>query len=180
VYGNVAAELGRMLARKRIRLVYGGGNVGTMGILAESTMREGGEVIGIIPVRLHEMVEHLDLSELLIVPDMHRRKALMQEKSDAFIALPGGIGTMEELFEVWAWRYIGYHGKPVGLLNVHGFYDELLGFLDSMCTRGFLRREILDDLVVSDDPGILLEAIVTKPSADLASLLKTHERLRKE
>jgi hypothetical protein len=178
MYGELAKEFGRLMARKGITLVYGGGNVGTMGSLADACMQEGGKVIGIIPVRLHELVDHLDLSELLVVPDMHKRKALMQEKSDAFVALPGGIGTMEELFEVWAWRYIGYHTKPVGLLNVEGFYDSLLTFLSGMCDEGFLRRDILEDLIVSDQPGALLSRMEKMSESGVMPTLKLAE-LRK-
>lgn len=178
LYGRVAAELGSSIARKGITLVYGGGNVGTMGILAEAAMKEKGKVIGIIPVRLYEMVEHMELSELLVVKDMHERKALMQEKADAFIALPGGIGTMEELFEVWAWRYIGYHSKPVGLLNAGGFYDDLLKFLSKMTSDGFLKMSMLEDLCVADSVNGMLDAIEAKASASAASILKKPERRR--
>jgi uncharacterized protein (TIGR00730 family) len=179
-YGDLAKEFGKLIARKDITLIYGGGNVGTMGTLADACMREGGRAIGIIPVRLHELVDHLELSELFVVPDMHKRKALMQEKSDAFVALPGGIGTMEELFEVWAWRYIGYHAKPVALLNVDGFYDSLLRFLSEMCDEGFLRRDILEDLIVSEHPGVLLEMIEEKIKSGIMPSLKVAELRRKK
>ena len=171
-----AEALGALLAERKIRLVYGGGNVGTMGAMADACMRGGGEVVGIIPVKLNQLVDHLDLSELLVVPDMHSRKALMQEKSDAFVALPGGIGTMEELFEVWAWRYIGYHAKPVGILNVSGFYDGLLRFLRHMCDQGFLLPDILDDVVVSDRPDELLDLLDQKLRSDQVPELKLRER----
>ena len=176
LYGRVAAELGTLIARRGITLVYGGGNVGTMGILAEASMKEGGKVIGIIPVRLYEIVEHMELSELLVVKDMHERKALMQEKADAFIALPGGIGTMEELFEVWAWRYIGYHSKPVGLVNAGGFYDDLLKLLARMTSEGFLKPSMLEDLCVADTPNDMLDAMETKIAAGIAPILKKPER----
>lgn len=176
VYRAAAEELGREIAGRGITLVYGGGNVGTMGALADAAMKEGGTVIGIIPVRLYEMVEQMDLSELLVVKDMHERKAMMQEKADAFIALPGGIGTMEELFEVWAWRYIGYHAKPVGLLNINGFYDALLGFFDRMRDEGFVKKEILEDLCVAQSPSRMLEALLEKDSAGRPPILKVSER----
>jgi uncharacterized protein (TIGR00730 family) len=179
LYSSVAEDLGRQVALRGLTLVYGGGNVGTMGILADAAMKEGGKVIGIIPVRLYEMVEHMDLSELLVVKDMHERKALMQEKADAFIALPGGLGTMEELFEVWAWRYIGYHVKPVGIINVGGFYDDLLRLLATMQREGFLKEEIADDLCVADSPAAMLEAIEVKASAGMKPILKAVERSRK-
>jgi hypothetical protein len=147
-----------------------------MGAMADACMRGGGEVVGIIPEKLNQLVDHLDLSELLVVPDMHSRKALMQEKSDAFIALPGGIGTMEELFEVWAWRYIGYHAKPVGILNVAGFYDELLSFLRHMGDQGFIRPDILDDLVISESPDALLDLMEEKVRSGQVPELKIAER----
>ncbi|MFA5851824.1 MAG: TIGR00730 family Rossman fold protein [Spirochaetales bacterium] len=176
LYGRIAADLGTLIARRGITLVYGGGNVGTMGILAEAAMKIGGKVIGIIPVRLYEMVEHMELSELLIVKDMHERKALMQEKADAFIALPGGIGTMEELFEVWAWRYIGYHSKPVGLLNAGGFYDDLLKLLSRMTSEGFLKASMLEDLCVADSANEMLDAMEKKAAEAAMPILKKPER----
>jgi hypothetical protein len=179
LYGAMAAELGRLIARRGITLVYGGGNVGTMGIMAEAALAEGGKVVGIIPVRLYEMVDHIELSELLIVKDMHERKSLMQEKADAFIALPGGIGTMEELFEVWAWRYIGYHSKPVGIVNTGGFYDDLLKLLGRMKDEGFLKAAMLDDLCVSDTPAGILDAMEAKAESGAAPILKNPERCRR-
>lgn len=176
VYRAAAEELGREIAGRGITLVYGGGNVGTMGALADAAMKEGGTVIGIIPVRLYEMVEQMDLSELLVVKDMHERKAMMQEKADAFIALPGGIGTMEELFEVWAWRYIGYHAKPVGLLNINGFYDDLLRLLAKMTDQGFLKKEIMNDLCVDDSPSLIIDVLVAKEVSGKSPILKVAER----
>lgn len=175
-FAKNAEVLGALLAERKITLVYGGGNVGTMGTMADACMKSGGKVVGIIPVRLNQLVDHLDLSELMVVPDMHRRKALMQEKSDAFVALPGGIGTMEELFEVWAWRYIGYHAKPIGILNVAGFYDGLLDFLRHMSGQGFLRADILDDLVVSERPDDLLDQLERKAESGEMPALKIAER----
>ncbi|HOI22655.1 MAG TPA: TIGR00730 family Rossman fold protein [Spirochaetales bacterium] len=177
-YGETAAAMGRLLAEKDYTLVYGGGNVGTMGIMAEAAMKAGGRVLGIIPKRLNGMVDHLELSELLVVEDMHERKALMQEKSEAFIALPGGLGTMEELFEVWTWRYIGYHAKPVGLLNCCGFYDKLLSFLETMRDEGFVKAEILEDLCVAKSPEALIQALEHKARAGEAPFIKTLERRR--
>lgn len=176
LFGEVAAELGALIARRGLTLIYGGGNVGTMGILAEAAMRGGGHVVGIIPVRLNDMVEHLDLSELYVVDDMHERKAMMQEKADAFVTLPGGIGTMEELFEVWAWRYIGYHSKPVGLVNAGGFYDDLLRMLEKMSEAGFMKRAMLDDLCVSSSAAGILDALAAKDAAGEAPELKHPER----
>ena len=173
---QAAAEFGRLLARRGLNLVYGGGDVGTMGAPARSAMEAGAHVTGIIPKRLNALVEHLGLSELVVVEDMHERKALMQERSDAFAALPGGIGTMEELFEVWTWRYIGYHAKPVGILNVGGFYDGLLGFLESISESGFVDPRILADLCVEASPEALLDSLEKKTMEDPRRLSKAPER----
>ncbi|MDP2791381.1 MAG: TIGR00730 family Rossman fold protein [Rectinemataceae bacterium] len=179
LFGKAASELGRLIARRGITLVYGGGNVGTMGMLAEAAMQEGGRVIGIIPTRLNEMVDHVELTELYVVKDMHERKALMQDKADAFVVLPGGIGTMEEFFEVWAWRYIGYHSKPVGIVNIDGFYDDLLSMLARMAVDGFLKKEMLDDLCIAVDPQGILDAIEAKAALGLTPVPKLQERRAK-
>jgi uncharacterized protein (TIGR00730 family) len=161
-YTETAAELGRELARRDLRLVYGGGDVGTMGSLARAVLGAGGAVTGIIPKRLYELVDHVELTELVVAADMHERKAKMYECSDAFLAMPGGIGTLDELFESWTWRQIGYHAKPVGILNIAGYYDPLLGFLGKMADEGFLARAQLDDLVVGDEVPALLDALAAK------------------
>lgn len=165
IYSDVALKLGQTLAERNMTLVYGGGNVGLMGTIAEAAMKANGKVVGIIPQRLFELVEQQELTELLIVKDMHERKALMEKKADAFISLPGGIGTMEELFEVWSWRYIGYHQKPVAILNIEHYYDRLLEMLRLMVEEGFLHQEIYNDLIVSDDIDTVLEAIQKKITA---------------
>lgn len=175
-FRDEARALGRLIGQQGLTLVYGGGNVGLMGALAEAAMKEGGTVIGIIPVKLFEMVEQMELSELLVVKDMHERKAMMQDKADAFIALPGGIGTMEELFEVWAWRYIGYHTKPVGLLNTDGYYNTLLEFLQKMTSEGFMKNEILEDLAVATKAPEILKLILQKSVEPVRNLLKLPER----
>jgi uncharacterized protein (TIGR00730 family) len=175
LYAEAAAGLGREIALRGLTLVYGGGNVGTMGALAASAMTAGGSVTGIIPKKLNAAVEHLRLTELIVVEDMHERKALMQERADAFVALPGGIGTMEELFEVWTWRYIGYHRKPVGLLNIGGFYDGLLDFLRHMTTEGFLHGDILADLCVAETQGEMLDLLKAKASANVTPPMKLPE-----
>ncbi|MEN6491681.1 MAG: TIGR00730 family Rossman fold protein [Rectinema sp.] len=178
-YAELAVKLGRTLAERGMVLVYGGGNVGLMGTVAEAAMNSGGKVIGIIPQRLFDLVEQQELTELLIVKDMHERKALMQKKADAFISLPGGIGTMEELFEVWSWRYIGYHQKPVAILNIEHYYDRLLEMLRHMVGEGFLHREIYDDLIVSDNIEAVLEAIHGKArDSGAVPFLKKPERRR--
>jgi uncharacterized protein (TIGR00730 family) len=157
VYAEAAAALGKILAERGIGLVYGGGNVGLMGITANAALQGGGEVIGVIPEALMKMeVGHLDLSELHVVGSMHERKALMAELSDAFIALPGGIGTMEELFEVWTWGQLGLHPKPLGFLDVAGYYSHLHVFLDHMMAEGFLRERHRAMVAVEAEASALL------------------------
>ncbi len=157
-YGDVARALGRQMAERGLSLVYGGGHVGLMGMIADAVMEAGGEVTGVIPSALMEAeVGHERLTRLHVVNDMHERKALMAELADGFIALPGGIGTLEELFEVMTWLQLGYHTKPVGLLNVLGFYDALLAFLDKQRDTGFLRAEHRALLITDDAPASLLQ-----------------------
>ncbi len=159
-YGAAAQALGRLLAERGIGLVYGGGSVGLMGMVADAALAAGGEVIGVIPTRLLEKeVDHRGLSQLIVTETMHQRKARMAELSDGFIAMPGGIGTLEELFEVWTWTQLGYQGKPVGLLNVDGFYDSLIQFLDQLVQQGFLRAAHREILRVSGCPETLLGAL---------------------
>lgn len=160
VHAMAARALGRQMAERGIRLVYGGGHVGLMGIIADAVLEAGGQVIGVIPEALMDSeVGHERLTRLLVVKDMHERKAQMAEQADGFIALPGGIGTLEELFEVWTWLQLGYHEKPVGLLNVQGFYDQLLGFLDTQRHAGFLRDEHRSLLISDNDPARLLDRV---------------------
>jgi len=161
-YAKAAAALGAELARRGQRLVYGGGDVGTMGVLARSVLAAGGAVTGIIPRKLYELVDHVELTELVVAADMHERKAKMYEISDAFVALPGGIGTLDELFEAWTWRCIGYHGKPVGILDVAGYYGLLLDFLRKMVEQGFFAREQFEDLVVATEARALLDELAAK------------------
>lgn len=154
-----AANLGRLLAERGVGVVYGGGRTGLMGALADGCRGAGGHVTGIIPGFLEEKeVAHHDISELRVVGSMHERKTLMAELSDAFIALPGGIGTLEELFEIWTWSQLGQHRKPCGLLNVAGFYDRLIDFLDGVVEEGFLMPEHRSSLLVAADPADLLAA----------------------
>lgn len=159
IYKDEAAALGTEIARRGMTLVYGGGDVGTMGSLASAAMDAGGEVVGIIPEYLNERVQHLPLTQLMIVKGMHERKAAMQEKADAFIALPGGIGTMDEFFEIWTLRYIGLHRKPVGLLNINGFYDALIEFLHVMNAQGFLQTQVLSELCIETSSVAMLDAL---------------------
>jgi uncharacterized protein (TIGR00730 family) len=159
-YTHKARELAAALVDQNIGLVYGGGNVGLMGILANEVMRLGGEVTGVIPQLLMDLeVGHMALTRLHIVKDMHERKALMNALSDGFIALPGGIGTLEELFEMLTWRQLGYHSKPVGLLNAFGFYDLLLQFLNFQVDQEFLKPVHRTLLLQSDDPAELIDQL---------------------
>jgi hypothetical protein len=159
-YGAAARDFGALLARRGIGVVYGGGAIGLMGLVADGASKAGGEVIGVIPdaLRAREQ-DHSGLSELHVVANMHERKAMMAELSDAFVALPGGIGTFEELFEVWTWSQLGYHAKPCALLNVNGFYDAMRSFIDHVVAEGFLREEHRDMLMVHQDPEVLLDAL---------------------
>jgi uncharacterized protein (TIGR00730 family) len=160
VYAEAAAALGRRLAQEGITLVYGGGAVGLMGVVADAALAAGGEVIGVIPTALQSSeIGHNGLTRLEVVDGMHARKARMAELSDAFIALPGGLGTLEELFEVWTWGQLGYHAKPLGLLEVNGFYAKLIGFLDHLVQERFVRQPHRSMLQVREEPRALLEAL---------------------
>jgi uncharacterized protein (TIGR00730 family) len=157
VYTEAARALGTLIGRGGHGLVYGGGNVGLMGEVADAVLAAGGPVTGVIPEALVQReVGHRGLSEQFVVPDMHVRKRMMAERADAFVALPGGIGTFEELYEVWTWRQLGYHDKPIGLLNVGGFYDGLLSFMDHTVAQGFLDPAQRAVPLVDDDPARLL------------------------
>jgi uncharacterized protein (TIGR00730 family) len=157
-YRAAAVELGRLLASRRLGLVYGGGRVGLMGIVADAVLGAGGHVVGVIPEALvAREVGHAGLSELRIVATMHERKALMADLSDAFIAMPGGWGTLEEFFEVLTWGQLGLHGKPCGLLNVDGYFDLLLAFLEHACEEQFVRTEFQRLLPVSAAGADLLD-----------------------
>lgn len=157
-YAENARKLGHTIATQGRRLVYGGGKKGLMGIVADAVLEAGGEVVGIIPQRLVEAeTAHRGLTELEVVPDMHTRKARMAELADGFVALPGGIGTLEELFEIWTWGQIGYHSKPVGLLNINDFYRPLTQFLQQVANQGFMRQDYLDTLHISDSPLALMQ-----------------------
>jgi uncharacterized protein (TIGR00730 family) len=158
VYAEAATALGTMLARRGIGLVYGGASVGTMGLLADAVLAAGGEAIGVIPSQLADReIAHAGLTELHVVADMHERKARMSELADGFLALPGGAGTLEELFEVWTWAQLGLHGKPIGLVDVEGYYQPLLRFVEHMVTAGFLRTTYRDMIMVDPNAGVLLD-----------------------
>jgi uncharacterized protein (TIGR00730 family) len=159
VYLEATKDLARTLAQSGIRVVYGGAQVGLMGVLADATLEAGGEVVGVIPQLLVDReIAHTGLTELHVVSSMHERKALMAELSDGFVALPGGIGTLEELIEVYTWRFLGIHAKPLGVINTAGYYDGLSAFLDHSVSQGFLRAEHRTRLVVAADTEALLEA----------------------
>jgi hypothetical protein len=157
VYSAAAAQLGALLAREKIELVYGGGMIGLMGIVADAALAHGGHVIGVIPKKLViKEVVHEKLPDLRVVKTMHERKALMAELADGFIALPGGYGTFEEFFEVLAWGQLGWHHKPVGLLDSSGFYAKLQEFLEHAEREGFLRTEHRALMLVEHDPEKML------------------------
>ena len=159
-YGVAARGLAGVLVRQGIVLVYGGGNVGLMGMIADAMLQAGGEVIGVIPQSLvAKEVAHRGVTELRIVDTMHQRKALMNELSDAFVALPGGFGTLEELFEILSWSQLGIHGKPSGLLNVAGYYDGLLTMLDHAVAEGFLRPAHRELVIADTDAGALVQRL---------------------
>lgn len=158
-YAEAAGSLGRTLAQNGITLVYGGGHVGLMGVVADAALDAGGEVIGVMPKALVEReIAHHTLTKLHVVRSMHERKALMAELSDGFIALPGGAGTLEEFFEVLTWAQLGEHRKPCGLLNVASYYDPLLTVFDHMVERGFVSREHRKLVLVETEPVALLRA----------------------
>lgn len=151
-YLAAAANVGRRLAGRGIGLVYGGASVGTMGAVADAAVAAGGEVIGVIPRSLVDReIAHPGLSDLFVVPDLHERKAKMAALADAFLALPGGAGTLEELFEVFTWAQLGLHSKPIALLDVDGYYQPMLRFMDHMSGEGFLSRAYREMLIVDTD-----------------------------
>ena len=157
-FAVAARAMGEALARRGIELVTGGGRVGLMGVIADATLEAGGRVTGVIPQALmNKELGHAGLSELIVTASMHERKAKMAELSDGFVAMPGGLGTYEELFEIWTWAQLGWHHKPCGLLNAAGFYDKLVAFLDGASEAQFLKTEHRAMLVVDADPDRLLD-----------------------
>ena len=160
-FADLARQVGRWIGQHGGQLVYGGGRSGLMGILADAALDAGARVIGVIPKALVEKeYAHTGCTELHIVDTMHERKRIMAEHADAFLALPGGIGTLEEFFEVWTWRQLGYHDKPVGLLNHNGFYDGLLGFLQSAVGSGFMSDWQMGLIRTGSDAPLLMQALV--------------------
>lgn len=177
-YRAAATAFGQTLAPEGVGLVYGGGRVGLMGAVADAALAGGCEVIGVMPRALVDReIAHRGLSDLRVVASMHERKALMSDLADdGYVALPGGPGTLEELFEMWTWGQLGYHGKPVCLLNVAGFYDALLGFLDGVVERGFMRREHRDMLLVGGAPDDLLRRLRAYTAPQVPKWIRPGER----
>jgi hypothetical protein len=176
-YADAAIRLGRALAGRGLRLVYGGGQVGLMGILADAALAAGGSVIGVIPEALATReIAHAQLTGLELVGSMHERKARMSELADGFIALPGGIGTLEELFEVWTWSQLGLQPKPCALLNVAGYYDHLLAFLDHMTGERFLSPTHRRMAIVDDDPERLLDRLAAWHPSGASKWIDADER----
>lgn len=168
VYTEAARALGAAIGSRGWQLVYGGGKVGLMGEVADATLAAGGRVVGVIPESLKNLeVGHQGLDELHVVPTMHIRKQMMAERADVFIALPGGIGTLEELYEVWTWRQLGYHDQPIGMLNIDGYYDHLLSFMKHSVTEGFLSAPQNDVLQVGQDPEALLLLLADKARSSI-------------
>jgi uncharacterized protein (TIGR00730 family) len=161
-----ARALGQALGARGWSVVYGGGKVGLMGTVADAALQAGAAVLGVIPQSLMDReVGHGALSQLIVVETMHERKRLMADNADAFIALPGGIGTLEELYEVWTWRHLGYHRKPVAILNVDGYYDSLLAFMRQSLADGFISTEQHEDVLVDADIEALLDRIAAHASS---------------
>ncbi|MGI4741442.1 MAG: TIGR00730 family Rossman fold protein [Janthinobacterium lividum] len=160
IYTQQAREMGRELARRDLTLVYGGGCVGLMGTIADAVLAEGGRVIGVIPGFLADKeLAHQGCTELHVVDTMHQRKLLMADLAEGFVAMPGGFGTLEELFEVLTWGQLGLHNKPMGLLNTQGFYDSLLALLDHMSAEAFLRGETREQVLQKANAAVLLDAM---------------------
>ena len=162
LYADAARRTGRMLAERGIALVYGGGGTGLMGAVADGALEARGTVIGVIPHALRtKELAHAGVREMIVVDSMHERKARMAELADGFVALPGGLGTLEEICEIMTWLQLGIHRKPCGLLNVAGYYDTLIAFFDHSVAEEFLRREYRDPLIVERDPAAILERMET-------------------
>ena len=170
-YRRTARELGAALAASGITLVFGGGDVGLMGEVSRAVLNGGGRAVGVIPQRIYDMLGRTHVEETIVARDMHERKAKMYELSDGFIALPGGIGTVEELLETLTWYQLGYHLKPIGILDVNGYYSLMQRFLDHMIREGFLKEEHGRTLLVETDPEKLLDRM---RSADMVY----HEKLK--
>ncbi len=173
IYGKAAKDLASYLVEKNLSLVYGGGKVGLMGEIAEAALAEGGKVIGIIPKHLKDReVAHENLTELRVVDSMHNRKKMIEEISDAFIALPGGMGTIEEIFEMLTWAQLNLHNKPCAFYNVDGYFDHLIQFLDNMVKEGFMDKESLDMIIIENNIKSIFKKIenYVHPKIDTAKI----------
>jgi len=175
-YVDYAEALGRLLAARNIALVYGGGHVGLMGIVADAVLAAGGEAIGVIPQALADReIAHAGLTDLRVVDSMHTRKALMADLSDAFIAMPGGVGTFEEIFEAITWTQLGVHRKPCGFLNVAAFYTPLIAFIDQAVGEGFIKPVHRKMIVVDDNPERLLDTLADTILPDVPKWIRREE-----
>ncbi|WP_242923725.1 TIGR00730 family Rossman fold protein [Pontibacter liquoris] len=160
VYSQFAAQLGEMMAAQRVKLVYGGGNVGLMGVIADAVLAGGGEAIGVIPQSLVDReVAHRGVQELVVVETMHERKAIMAARSDAFVAMPGGFGTFDEICEIITWNQLGIIRKPVAFFNINGYYDRFFDMIDHTVSEGFVKKDQRNNIIVESDPAILLEKL---------------------
>ena len=175
-YAHAAQTVGTWIGQHQGQLIYGGGNNGLMGVVAQATAQAGGRVVGVIPQALVDKeVARRECDELFVVQTMHERKQMMAERADAFLAIPGGIGTLEELFEVWSWRQLGYHHKPIGILSVEGYFDGLIGFLSHATERGFIGAAQQQLVQHGSDvngllSGLAQEAGVQKPGSGLSEI----------
>ena len=175
-YLEAAIALGKIIAAHGYKLVYGGAEVGLMGAVADAALEAGGHVIGVMPRALVEKeIAHKGLSELHEVSSMHERKALMADLSDGFIALPGGVGTLEEIFEIWTWAQLGHHDKPLAFMNVSGFYNPLCAFLDHQSEEGFVRKGHRDMAIFSDDADEILKAFASYDAPELQKWVERAE-----
>jgi len=175
-YQDAATAMGALLASRGIGLVYGGGNVGLMGVIADAVLAGGGEVIGVIPRALADReIAHSGVTDLRVVDSMHTRKAMMAELSDAFIAMPGGVGTFEEFFEAVTWTQLGVHRKPCGLLNTAEFYTPLAAFIDQAVTEGFIKPVHRSMLIVDDHPERLLDSLARVELPDVPKWIRREE-----
>lgn len=160
IYKKEIEALGKYLGENKMDLIYGGGNSGLMGALSKTTIEHGGHVTGVIPQKLYDQVEHIELNDLQIVETMHERKSKMYELADGFISLPGGIGTLEEIAEILTWQQIGYHHKPIGILNINNFYSPFRDMLLHMEREGFLKKEFFDTLIVENNISELMNRMM--------------------
>ncbi len=170
IYKEKAVILGRYLAEKQVTLVYGGGNIGLMGEISQTVLDNGGEVIGVIPEDIYNRVPIATLTHLHVVANMHERKDMMYKLADGFIIMPGGIGTIEEFFEIYTWYQLGYHIKPIGILNINNYYNYILQFIDHMVCEGFLKQEHRNSLLDSENPKIIVDRLLNHKMINIDKL----------